>query len=108
MPKAARQPQSGGSHPGCSSTTAPNAPIAAPSQKLPLIARSVRPRKRAGISSWIAELIAAYSPPIPAPVSARKAAKLQKSQDSAVAAVAARYSPKVTMNSLRRPNRSVR
>ena len=33
---------------------------------------------------------------------------MEKSQDSAVAAVAARYSPSVTMNSLRRPNRSVR
>ena len=33
--------------------------------------RSTRPRTRAGINSSIAELIAAYSPPIPAPVSAR-------------------------------------
>ena len=90
MPKAARQPQSDGNRPGSNNTTAPNAPSAAPSQKLPLIARSVRPRKRAGINSWIAELIAAYSPPMPAPVSTRKTAKLQKSQDSAVAAVAAR------------------
>ena len=34
--------------------------------------RSTRPRTRAGISSSMAELIAAYSPPMPAPVSARK------------------------------------
>ena len=67
---------------------APAAPSAAPIQKLPLIARSVRPRKRAGTNSWIAELIAVYSPPMPAPVSARNSAKLQKSHEKAVAAVA--------------------
>ena len=55
-------------------------PSPRPIQKLPLIARSVQPRTRAGISSWIAELIAVYSPPIPAPVRNRKRAKLQKSQ----------------------------
>ena len=33
--------------------------------------RSTRPRTRAGISSSIAELIAAYSPPMPAPVKKR-------------------------------------
>ncbi len=45
-----------------------NAPPAAPTQKEPLIATSTRPRYLAGMSSSIAELIAAYSPPIPAPV----------------------------------------
>ena len=35
------------------------------------------------------ELIAAYSPPMPAPVIARKMAKLAKSHDSAVKAVQA-------------------
>jgi hypothetical protein len=90
IPKAARQPQSGGNLPGCRNSTAPAAPSAAPSQKLPLIARSVRPRKRAGMNSWIAELMAVYSPPIPAPVRKRNSAKLQKSQDAAVEAVAAK------------------
>jgi len=76
--------------PGCRNAIAPPAPRAAPSQKLPLIARSVRPRNRAGMSSCIAELIAVYSPPMPAPVSARNTAKLQKSHEKAVAAVATR------------------
>ena len=52
--------------------------------------RSVHPRTRAGISSWIVELIAEYSPPIPAPVRKRNVAKLTISQDAAVAAVAVR------------------
>ena len=89
-PKGDPPAESGGSRPGCKKTTAPNAPSAAPSQKLPLIARSVRPRNRAGTNSWIAELIAAYSPPMPAPVRKRNSAKLQKSHDKAVAAVAVR------------------
>jgi hypothetical protein len=38
---------------------APSAPPAAPSQYEPLMMRSTRPRTRAGISSSIAELIAA-------------------------------------------------
>ena len=45
-----------------------------------MIVRSTRPRI-AGISSSIAELIAEYSPPIPAPVKNRKSAKLQKSHE---------------------------
>ena len=69
---------------------APTAPSAAPIQKLPLTTRSFQPRTRAGISSWMVELIAAYSPPIPAPVRKRNSAKLQKFQDNAVAAVATR------------------
>jgi hypothetical protein len=75
---------------GSSRTIAATAPTAAPIQKLPLITRSVHPRTRAGISSWIVELIAVYSPPMPAPVASRNRAKLQKFQDSAVAAVATR------------------
>ncbi len=39
--------------------------------------RSTRPRTRAGISSSIAELIAEYSPPIPAPVKNRHRKKYQ-------------------------------
>ena len=35
--------------------------------------RSTRPRKRAGISSSIAELMAAYSPPMPMPAMNRVA-----------------------------------
>ena len=52
------------------------APIAAPTQKLPLIARLTRPRTRAGTSSSIAELIAAYSPPMPKPVKKRQTRKV--------------------------------
>ena len=59
-------------------------PSAAPPQKVPFTARSVVPRFRAGISSWIAEFTAAYSPPMPAPVIMRKNAKDQKSQEKPV------------------------
>ena len=90
MPKASRQPTSAPNSVGSSRTTEPAAPSAAPIQKLPLMAKSVQPRMRAGIISWIAELIAVYSPPMPAPVRKRNTAKLQKSQAMAVAAVASR------------------
>jgi hypothetical protein len=43
---------------------------------------------RAGISSSIAELIAAYSPPIPMPVTNRHSANVVKSTENAVALVA--------------------
>ena len=66
--KASRQPRSAWKIAVSSSSIAARPPIAAPTQKLPLIARSTWPRLRAGISSSIAELIAAYSPPIPIPV----------------------------------------
>jgi hypothetical protein len=49
------------------------APTAAPTQNEPLMAMSTRPRYFAGISSSIAELIAAFSPPMPAPVMNRQA-----------------------------------
>ena len=68
----------------------PAAPSAAPIQKLPLMTRSVQPRTRLGISSWIVELMAVYSPPMPAPVRKRKTTKLQRFQENAVAAVAVR------------------
>ena len=45
-----------------------SAPPAAPIQNEPLITTSIRPRYLAGINSSMAELIAAYSPPMPAPV----------------------------------------
>ena len=65
----------------------PIPPRAAPIQNVPLITRSVRPRYLAGMSSWIVELIAAYSPPMPAPVRNRNITKLIMFQESAVAAV---------------------
>ena len=46
--------------------------------------RSVRPRARAGMSSSIAELIAAYSPPIPAPVKNRIARNHHAVHEAAV------------------------
>ena len=52
--------------------------------------RSTVPRTRAGISSSIAELIAAYSPPMPAPVKKRQIAKNRNDPENAVATVAAR------------------
>ena len=58
---------------GSSSGMVSSAPPAAPIQNEPLIAMSTRPRYFAGISSSIAELIAAYSPPMPAPVRNRAA-----------------------------------
>ena len=69
--KASRHPRSGAKIDVSSRISAPSAPPAAPSQYEPLMIRSTRPRTRAGISSSIAELIAAYSPPMPAPVKKR-------------------------------------
>ena len=68
---ATRQPTSGAKIDVLRRISEPSAPPAAPSQYEPLMMRSTRPRTRAGISSSIAELIAAYSPPIPAPVKKR-------------------------------------
>jgi hypothetical protein len=50
-----------------------------------LITRSVQPRTRAGTSSWIVELMAVYSPPMPAPVTKRHSAKVHTFQEKAVA-----------------------
>ena len=72
-PNARRQPQLWLMTVGSSSGMVSSAPPAAPTQKEPLIATSTRPRNFAGISSSIAELIAAYSPPMPAPVRKRAA-----------------------------------
>jgi hypothetical protein len=55
-----------------------------------LIIRSRWPRKRAGISSWIVEFIAAYSPPIPAPVRKRNRKNVKPFQARPVSAVADR------------------
>jgi hypothetical protein len=51
---------------------------------------SIMPRCRLGISSSMAELIAAYSPPIPNPVRNRNRKNHQGANDSAVIAVATR------------------
>ena len=52
--------------------------------------RSTLPRARAGIISSIAELIAEYSPPIPAPVKNRAARNQTAVVEKAVATVASR------------------
>ena len=85
-----------------------SAPAAVPSHQLPLMARSVCPRARAGINSSMAELIAEYSPPMPAPVKNRKTIKLQRFQEKAVRTVATRYRSSVSMNHFLRPCRSMR
>lgn len=90
MPKASRQPRSVAKRAVFSRAMEAKAPIAAPIQKLPLITRSIRPRTRAGISSSIAELIAAYSPPMPNPVKKRQRKKNQAVHENAVTAVATR------------------
>ena len=51
---------------------------------------SVKPRRRAGISSWMVAFTAAYSPPIPAPVTKRNSANDQKLQASPEQIVATR------------------
>ena len=78
---------------GSSRTMLASEPAAAPTQNVPLIARSAQPRTRPGISSSIAELIAEYSPPIAAPVRKRKKAKLAKSQENAVRNAADQVQP---------------
>jgi hypothetical protein len=55
----------------------------------------------------MAELMAAYSPPIPNPVRNRNRKNHHGAKDSAVSAVAARYVPRVIMKSFLRPYRSV-
>ena len=88
MPNTNRQLRVGGTDFMCSRSTEPSDPRNAPIQNVELMIRSTCPRTRAGISSSTAELMAAYSPPIPAPVRLRNRQKLQKFQENAVAAVA--------------------
>jgi hypothetical protein len=71
-PKASRQPRSTANQFLFSSASDRAAPNMVPSQNEPLMMRSTRPRNRAGISSSMAELMAAYSPPMPAPVKNRQ------------------------------------
>ena len=66
------------------------APKAAPIQKLPLTARSTQPRTLAGMSSSIAELIAAYSPPMPKPGEEAERCEPAKLPANAVPTVARR------------------
>ena len=87
--------------------TVSSAPTAAPAQYVPLMTMSILPRLRLGISSSMAELIAAYSPPMPNPVRKRNRKNHHGANDSAVMAVDARYTPRVIMKSFFRPNRSV-
>ena len=75
-PNARRQPHAWSITVGSSSGIVRSAPPAAPTQNEPLMATSTRPRYFAGISSSMAELMAAYSPPMPAPVR-KRAAKYQ-------------------------------
>src|SRR5437899_12906706 len=89
-PNVRRQPRSIGKIFGFRKTSDSSAPAAVPSHHEPLIARSTQPRTRAGISSSIAELIAEYSPPMPAPAMNRKMKKLHAFHANAVATVAMR------------------
>ena len=85
-----RQPTSAAKIDSSSSTIESSEPAAVPSQNEPLMIRSTVPRTRAGISSSIAELIAAYSPPMPAPVKKRQTANHRNEPENAVATVATR------------------
>ncbi len=90
MPKATRQPTSAAKIDSFSNRSESRPPATAPSQKEPLMIRSTLPRARAGISSSIAELIAAYSPPMPAPVKKRAIKNHSGVVENAVASVASR------------------
>jgi hypothetical protein len=67
------------------------------------MAMSTRPRLRAGISSSIAVSIAAYSPPVPSPVSVRITKKYQGANAKALATEATMQRPSVARNSRLRP-----
>ena len=69
--KASRQPYLGAML--LSATSVTMVPRNAPAQYVPLTAMSTRPRYLAGIISSMAELIAAYSPPMPMPAMTRVA-----------------------------------
>ena len=90
MKKQTRQPRSRARRFGSSSTRVAAAPAAVPSQYEPLTSRSTVPRTRAGISSSMAELMAAYSPPMPMPVKKRKAKNIHALREVAVSTVATR------------------
>ena len=83
-------------------------PRITPIQKVEPMTRLAVPRTRAGISSSMAEVIAVYSPPMPAPVSTRHSVKVARFQENAVAAVEQTYSDRVQKKSLLRPYTSAR
>src|SRR3989440_8156040 len=68
--------------------------------------RSTAPRTRAGINSSIAELIAEYSPPIPAPVIARNRINHHTLNENPVAIEPPKNTNNVIMNNFLRPIRS--
>ncbi len=65
--RAIRQPRLTPTRDGSSRKMPMNAAIAAPPQYVPFTRMSARPRFFDGMSSSMAELIAAYSPPMPMP-----------------------------------------
>ena len=71
---------------------------------------SARPRYLAGIISSMAELIAAYSPPMPIPamilVAYRKTTQPPPATVAAVSPLPTRYTPSVIMNRFRPPSLS--
>src|ERR1700722_18889440 len=105
---ASRQPRTGPTTLRNSSET--SVPMIDPAQYVPLTARSTRPRYFAGIISSMAELMAAYSPPIPMPamtrVPYRKRNHIPPAGVIAVSPLPTRYTPSVIMNRLRRPSLS--
>src|ERR1700678_4194157 len=105
---AYRQPRSGATLLSTHSVT--TVPRMAPAQYVPLTARSTVPRYLAGIISSIAELIAAYSPPMPDPamilVAYRNRNQCPPTGVAAVRPLPTRYTPSVTMNRFRRPSLS--
>jgi hypothetical protein len=89
-PKASRQPSEAGIRSASSRTRLSAAPPAAPNQYEPFTARLTVARHRAGTISSIAELIAAYSPPMPAPVKNRMRKNHHGANEKAVSTVASR------------------
>jgi len=68
-----------------------------------LMMSATRPHTRAGTNSSIAELTAAYSPPMPSPVTQRQTAMLAKSHEKAVSRVPVRYTARVAKSNRKRP-----
>jgi hypothetical protein len=101
-----RQPTSAAKIPVSSSGIDRPEPSMQPTQNDPLIVRSTCPRTRAGISSSMAELMAEYSPPMPATVRNRHARNHQKLNANAVRTEPTRKTASVIMKSRLRPMRS--
>ncbi len=87
---SSRQPTSLGSSEAFSTGTDSSAANVVPSQNDPFTTTSTVPRSRAGISSSMAEFTAAYSPPMPVPVTIRQAKNQIGEKENAVATVASR------------------